>query len=131
MRVIEFMVAGVLVVLGVWWSGAHHIVHGSSIETTTCPKVGWSLSDTFVDYDDFNAARENDAGRAGYEYMTRGEPTFAPKVWAALSDGRRCLMTPSTGTTAWLRGLAWLVAVAVAAGIACSVLLRWLAISKR
>lgn len=34
-------------------AGFTHVVHGGSVGLTVCEKDGWSLSDTFVDLDDF------------------------------------------------------------------------------
>lgn len=46
---------GTLVVLAVLIiaAGFTHIVYGGSVGITVCAKDGWSLSDTFVDLDDY------------------------------------------------------------------------------
>jgi hypothetical protein len=65
---VKLAIVGLLAALGVWWLGAHHLAQGSNIATMAYPKDGWSVSDTFVDYDDFHAARESDAGRGGFGF---------------------------------------------------------------
>jgi hypothetical protein len=41
--------AAVAVVFVIWLYGAIHVVYGKGLGVTTCWKVGWSFSDTFVD----------------------------------------------------------------------------------
>lgn len=49
MPVKTLVLAGVLLIV----AGFTHVVYGGSVGLTVCAKDGWSLSDTFVDLDDF------------------------------------------------------------------------------
>lgn len=48
-RVGTLLLIGALVIV----AGFTHVVHGGSSGLTVCGKDGWSLSDTFVDVDDY------------------------------------------------------------------------------
>lgn len=43
-------IVAVFLVFSIWLYGAIHVIYGYGLGVTTCWKVGWSFSDTFVDY---------------------------------------------------------------------------------
>ena len=71
------MVAGALLLLAIWLYGAIHVVYGKGLGVTTCWKVGWSFSDTFIDVE-----RISDA---------EAETLMEPKVLAAVD---KCRIVP-------------------------------------
>jgi hypothetical protein len=50
---LSVVVALVVIVAIILGAGFVHIVHGGAVGLTVCTKDGWSLTDTFVDIDDF------------------------------------------------------------------------------
>jgi hypothetical protein len=44
-------IAAVVLVVALWLYGAIHVIYGKGLGITTCWKVGWSYSDTFVDFE--------------------------------------------------------------------------------
>ncbi|HET9748355.1 MAG TPA: hypothetical protein VFS06_03540, partial [Casimicrobiaceae bacterium] len=86
----------------VWLYGAIHVVYGEHIGLATCWKVGWSFSDTFVEFD----------------RLSFGYNVLPDKVLAAAD---KCKLVPDE--SAWGRDKLILFIVAVAAAIA---IYRWL-----
>jgi hypothetical protein len=88
---VKMIVAVVTMVAAVWLYGAVYIVYGEGLGITTCWKHGWSLGNTFVDYERVLMERL-DVGWEGREL---------PVPWKVLDDIRDCTLVEDTG--AWSR----------------------------
>ena len=81
-------------IVAVWLYGAIHVVYGNTFGIETCWKVGWSLSDTFVD---------------GDLHWSGDDDRPPDKVLDALE---KCRLEPDPG--AWTRDRDILIAVGLA-----------------
>jgi hypothetical protein len=87
---LKMIVAVVALIAAVWLYGAVYVVYGESLGISTCWKHGWSLRNTFVDYE--KAVMERlDAGWEGRDMPVPWEVVDAirdcklvedPKAWS-------------------------------------------------
>jgi hypothetical protein len=88
---VKVIVAIVTVVAAVWLYGAIYIVYGEGLGIGTCWKHGWSLRNTFVDYEQVLLERL-DTGWEGREM---------PVPWKVLDDISDCTLVEDP--KAWSR----------------------------
>src|ERR1700733_6161326 len=85
------VIVAVVTVVAVWLYGAVYIVYGEGLGIGTCWKHGWSLGNTFVDYETVVMERL-DTGWEGREL---------PVPWKVLDDISDCKLVQDPG--AWSR----------------------------
>jgi hypothetical protein len=88
---VKVIVAAVTVIAAVWLYGAVYIVYGEGLGIGTCWKPGWSLGNTFVDYEQV-LIELPDTGWEGREM---------PVPWKVLDDIKDCKLVEDAG--AWSR----------------------------
>jgi|SRR5580704_6943801 hypothetical protein len=88
---VKVIVAVVTVFAAVWLYGAVYVVYGEGLGVATCWKHGWSLGNTFVDYESVLIERL-DVGWEGREL---------PVPWKVLDDISDCKLVEDPG--AWSR----------------------------
>lgn len=84
-----------VVLAAFWLYGAVHVIYGEGLGVTTCWKVGWSFSETFVDIERIQFARDTQ--------------TLSPKLASALD---KCQVVPDA--SAWQRDRIIMVILAMA-----------------
>jgi hypothetical protein len=85
------LIAAVAMVVAIWLYGAIYIVYGEGLGISTCWKHGWSLGNTFVDYEQVLIERPN----------TGWEGREMPVPWKVLDDISDCKLVEDP--KAWSR----------------------------